>query len=105
MRGVWLSLAFIIGGSFMVGVTLTRLVAQEKDPSYPQTRQWQIGSLYSNGTYATGAVVVFDTAGVCLYVVTSRIDGVSPFKGGSEGQIHTIAAVPKTQLPKGAGCQ
>lgn len=56
---------------------------QERDSAYPQTRMWNI---------ADTSVYVVDTAGVCLYIWNSYE------KGG-------IAAVPKTQLPKGAGCQ
>jgi hypothetical protein len=41
------------------------------------------------------SVAVIDTEGVCLYIVrTFSSDGGAG-----------IAAVPKTQLPKGTGCQ
>lgn len=63
---------------------LDRVFAQERDPAYHQTRSWTIGN--SN-------VYVIDTAGVCLYVYS----GMGPRSG--------IAAVPKTQLPAGTGCQ
>lgn len=39
-------------------------------------------------------VKVIDTSGVCLYVVLGSYDGAP-----------AIAAVPKTQLPQGTGCQ
>jgi hypothetical protein len=62
--------------------------SQEKDPSYPPTRTWEISEMQSQ------RVSVVDTAGVCLYVAWNTWD-------------HSVAmaAVPKTQLPKGAGCQ
>jgi Na+/H+ antiporter NhaC len=51
------------------------------------TQQWQINI---NGW---NTITVVDTSGVCLYYVT-----------GGDGN-RAIAAVPKTQLPQGTGCQ
>lgn len=65
-------------------VTTLVLTAQEKDVSYPETRRWWIGRISINDAY----VEVIDTAGVCLYVVETG-----------------IAAVPKTQIAPGKGCQ
>lgn len=66
-------------------------IAQEKPPR--ETRQWVLSRIGDHiDTYQR--VVAIDTDGVCLYVVTN------------EFSVETaIAAVPKTQLPKGAGCQ
>lgn len=80
-----------------VWVLLTRgskpIDAQEKDPSYPRTHIWSM--------HPVANVTVIDTAGVCLYIVPQSLGGL--YGGG--GSINTIAAVAKTQLPKGAGCQ
>lgn len=54
-------------------------------PSSRATRQWVME--YDGGGFHSYIGVV-DTTGVCLYVT-----------------FHGIAAVPKTQLPQGAGCQ
>jgi hypothetical protein len=74
---------------FIVAAVLTALVlhAQENDPSYPATRTWKI--ILPPGFYD---VQVVETAGVCLYI-------------GRTGEGSSIAAVPKTQLPPGKGCQ
>ena len=69
--------AVIAGGSAWL---LIKVDAQEKDPSYPRTRVWRIAE--------TNNLYIVETAGVCIYWSP---DG--------------LAAVPKTQLPKGAGCQ
>jgi hypothetical protein len=53
------------------------------------TQQWTLPNV--TGWY-NAEVHVYDTAGVCLYVL------VGDARGG-------IAAVPKTQLPQGTGCQ
>lgn len=49
-----------------------------------QTRVWKIAE--------TNTVWIIETEGVCLYVIR-------------DGGIAGIAAVPKTQLPPGVGCQ
>jgi hypothetical protein len=64
--------------------------AQEKDPSYP--RSWR---MKSGPSFLDLDVDIIETAGVCLYLVKS---------GGVYGG-YTIAAVAKTQLPRGVGCQ
>lgn len=66
-------------------VAIKLSAAQEKDSSYPPTRTWHMAL---GSGWDTPSIEVVETAGVCLYL--SR-----------EG----IAAVPRTQLPKGAGCQ
>jgi hypothetical protein len=76
--------------------------AQEHDAAYPQTRTWLAAdfktwdSIY--GDTRKTQVFVIDTAGVCLYVLQADAPQWDGVRGG-------IAAVPKTQLPKGAGCQ
>ena len=81
-----------IGGLMILTALIATSSAQEKPVR--ETRTWQVVTLPSMGWGTAGEVRVdvIDTEGVCLYV--SRY-------GGKSG----IAAVPKTQLPKGAGCQ
>lgn len=72
--------------------------AQEKPVR--ETRQWHVAMLPFAGTgagagYTAVRVDVIDTEGVCLYVGRTYAATKAP----------TITAVPKTQLPKGAGCQ
>ncbi len=77
-----------------------RTSAQEHDPSYPQTRTW-ILSVFNRqlgGGEWKHTVRVVDTAGVCLYI----LDSDAPSWESTRSQ---MVAVPKTQLPKGAGCQ
>lgn len=81
--------------AFVVSALITdRVMArQEHDQSYPQTRAWQVAHLERQEWSENGTRIdVVDTAGVCLYIAR-WVKGVE------------ITAVPKTQLPKGAGCQ
>lgn len=95
---------FMVGALGTLGLTLclwswSAVSAQER--SGPQTVVWQAVeipvSYATDGRSVPGTIVnVVDTAGVCLYI--SR-----PISNDWNGP--TIAAVPKTQLPKGTGCQ
>lgn len=67
-------------------IAILNLHAQERDASYPKTRSWR----------AVGNILVVDMAGVCLYRVEETF--------GTNG-FAAIAAVPKTALPPGTGCQ
>lgn len=62
------------------------------------TRSWRAYELPRGKAGAGADVDVVDTEGVCLYVVRGEQGeyGVTPV---------AIAAVSKTQLPAGAGCQ
>jgi hypothetical protein len=87
--GVFAGLLFLAVLFALMGAVISSTAgAQEKDPSYP--RSWRM---------ATGVGVpdvdIIETAGVCLYLVRS---------GGHYGG-NAIAAVAKTQLPRGVGCQ
>jgi hypothetical protein len=57
-----------------------------------ETRMWKIADNVNGAR-----VAVIDTEGVCLYVVTGEVY--------AQGTVPAVAAVPKTQLPKGTGCQ
>lgn len=95
----------MIAGLLAIGWTV-RAIAQEA-PARP-LRVWQMGwvPLARQGEQMQQLRVdVFDTEGVCLYVVTGQ-----GYDSGIQGalamsQAAAIAAVPKTQLPKGTGCQ
>lgn len=73
--------------------------AQEKDPAYPATRSWVLGTYdrLVNPDYKN-RIVVIDTAGVCLYLMEAAASNWA----GVQSQ---LVAVPKTQLLKGTGCQ
>ena len=92
LKGVGLGLAFqalVVATLVIVNVYVK---AQEKPVR--ETRQWEVATLpIVDWKYGPVRVDVIDTEGVCLYV--TRLAGKS----------SAIAAVPKTQLPKGAGCQ
>ena len=72
-------------GLLAAGVVYTQ--AQEAVEGRP-TKAWKLGV----PGWVHTEIIVIDIAGVCIY----KYDGYN--KGG-------IAAVPKTQLPSGAGCQ
>lgn len=68
-----------------------RIVVHGQERPARQTRQWQAATIAYD--WMTARVDVVDMEGVCLYVVIRAGENVA------------IAAVPKTQLPHGAGCQ
>jgi hypothetical protein len=82
--------ALCLIAAFAAAIVITLHAAQEKDPSYP--RSWR---MKSGPSFLDLDVDIIETAGVCLYLVKS---------GGVYGG-YTIAAVAKTQLPRGVGCQ
>jgi hypothetical protein len=93
--------ALCLIAAFAGAVVITVHAAQEKDASYPPTRSWVLGSFERWPGSVSGFVNqirVVDTAGVCLYILESE-------QGSFEHQRTQLVAVPKTQLPKGAGCQ
>lgn len=61
---------------------------------------WWMGSAV---TYKNGGtfheIWVHDYSGVCIYVSVTFISGYA------SGPMTSIAAVPKTQLPSGIGCE
>lgn len=59
-----------------------------------QITQWQLGRLKTDNS--GGRIDVMDLEGVCLYITTPVIGG---------GASYGIAAIAKSQLPKGVGCQ
>ncbi len=85
----WLFGAMLVLAGFVAATWITGH-AQER-PDRP-TRQWRAATIdYTWGGQAQ--VDIVDTEGVCLYVIARA------------GQGGAIAAVPKTQLPPGTGCQ
>lgn len=76
---------------FCIGLKLAPLLAQERMPNYRPTRSWTITAV--DGTRLS----VVETAGVCIYI--------SMHFQASYADTVAMAAVPKTQLPMGAGCQ
>lgn len=78
---IWLEMLALIVAAVIGGLSY-QAAAQERDASYPPTRVWAIGR-----------IDIVDTAGVCLYVIDKFADEAA------------IAAVPKTALPPGTGCQ
>jgi hypothetical protein len=70
------------------------LDALQEKPDRP-TRTWRAADVPLVDWRAAAVLVdVVDTAGVCVYVA----------RGDGHGEV-AIAAVPKTQLPAGTGCQ
>lgn len=90
--------------------------AEKPDSGYP-TRQWLLGYLPGVDNRLTDdpdkrfRVDVIDTRGACLYIVTGyhRIDTSATFTtqsaSSSVGLSTAIGVMPKSQLPKGVGCQ
>src|SRR3954464_1378024 len=91
-----LPLACIVCIGFALGwVVQGRLTGQERDPSYPQTKQWGIPLRQTDRDRSWNhRVQVIETAGVCLYVVLNDNDFHSAVWG-----------LPKKDLPAGVGCQ
>lgn len=95
-RNLWtvhLCVACALAGWLLV----MALHAQEKPVR--ETRTWQLGTLPHKTTGFTEGpnqpvadIYVFDTEGVCVYIART-------------GTAVALGAVPKTQLPTGAGCQ
>lgn len=110
--GVMTALCVVVALGAVAG-----FAAQEHDPSKPPTRQWQLGWIPDNRGHETELrVTVISTSGVCLYVVSGRefyADEKDYGMGDSSrlaitsalGRTAAVAAVPKTQLPPGVGCQ
>lgn len=85
MKSWLVMIALVALGGALTG-WLTHVSGQKAERG---TQQWDIAT-------DSGPVRVIDTAGVCLYVLQRQY---------GEGSYAAIAAVPKTQLPNGAGCQ
>lgn len=88
VRLPWLGL-FGLSLLLIAGVDLFRVLASAKVER--GTQSWRIDVPYS--PFGSVAVTVVDTTGVCLYLVD-----------GSHG-MSGIAAIPKSTLPQGVGCQ
>jgi len=96
-------LVFLATIAATVAILSVWLTAQEK-PVRPM-RQWELGELpretepvdWGQQGVPKVRVDVFDTEGVCLYVTRAYLST-------RDWQVNTVA-VPKTQLPKGTGCQ
>ena len=71
-----------------MGIVLWAQPVEVEWREYPKTRVWTITAERPYDIDMT--VQVIDTAGVCLYITYDQ---------------GAIAAVPKTQLPVGRGCQ
>lgn len=107
---MWKFVCWGLGMVFAVLAVVSAVKAQEQ-PQKPH-KQWQLGwvPLGENDAHEYDAkVTVIDTEGVCLYVVTGHREklhvNVSHADTIALGVTTAITAVPKTQLPKGAGCQ
>jgi hypothetical protein len=66
----------------------------QESPAH-QTRVWQVAAVKNPADWWATDVYAVDTEGVCLYVARTQ---------SATGQ-PVLAAVPKTQLPQGVGCQ
>ncbi len=72
--------------SLVINLGIAVVTAQKAERG---TQQWTIH--VDTSTFETSSEIhVIDTTGVCLYYVVATV---------------AITAVPKTQLPQGAGCQ
>lgn len=93
---------FGLGAGIWLHAAAAPAHAQEKPER--ETRQWHVSMIPfaggenggGPGGYRAVRVDVIDTEGVCLYVARTFV---------GDGKAPAITAVPKTQLPKGAGCQ
>ena len=75
MTRFWIGIAFVIGSSFMVGLSASQAV-----------KRWRVSNVGSR------ALDVVETSSMCIYVI----------HGGYSGG---IAVYPKHLLPEGVGCQ
>jgi len=83
--------------AFLGGLAVAAIATRQEQPAH-QTRTWRAFELPSGHAGYEADVDVIDTEGVCLYTIRGR--------WGSAGLTPVaIAAVPKTQLPPGTGCQ
>lgn len=93
-------------GAAIVSAAMTS--AKQEAPVRPH-RSWQLGwvPLSEGGHEWDARITVIDTEGACLYVVTSARGAQAGFSNPTVAISDSVAitAVPKTQLPKGAGCQ
>jgi hypothetical protein len=64
----------------------------ERTVPYHTTQYWRLMNI-NYGDFTAAAIDVIDTAGVCIYVAARS------------GSSIAITAIPKSQLPRGAGCQ
>ena len=87
----WKAVLFALGAA-IVSAAVTS-AKQEHDPSYPMTRTWAVMRVGSSDWFSTAQLDVVETAGVCVYILRGT------------GNTVSMQTVPKTQLPKGAGCQ
>jgi hypothetical protein len=88
-----LSIGVLLGLVFLALTAKAQRLERER-PAHVTTH-WTVHEL--RGGYQESQVDVIDTAGVCLYVVRS--------KAFTRPTSPAIAAVPKSQLPPGTGCQ
>lgn len=69
-------------------------VAEATDTVKPTT-SWEIASFPTDGMYRPVRVIAIETSGVCIYLT----------RNWSTDGGNALAAVPKTQLRPGQGCQ
>jgi hypothetical protein len=85
----------------LIGVLILAAAAKGRQLERAQpahvTKQWAVSVLPRYDGLRWTQVDVIDTAGVCLYVARSE--------AFSQALSPAIAAVPKSQLPAGTGCQ
>lgn len=87
---LWQAILFGLSTSIVSSAFTTMLHSQER--SARPTRHWEAAG-FSYNDWTSARVDVVDMEGVCLYVVARSGDPIA------------VTAVPKTQLPKGTGCQ
>lgn len=79
-------------GGLLIGNGLGLASAQKAERG---TQQWLMMNLPPVG-FGPDRLDVVDTSGACIYVMRG---------GQSSGPTVAVSAIPKTQLPQGAGCQ
>ena len=86
------------GVALLLGCAMLGVAAARQEKPARETRTWRAFELPSGRAGFRADVDVIDTEGVCLYVLRGESGrmGVTPV---------ALAAVPKTQLPPGTGCQ
>lgn len=87
--------AMILGACIAHFVT----ASAQKAEAEPKSRVWMSSAIEYKGGGTFMEVRVFDYPGVCLYVATTDLNGYT------HGPIPAMAAISKTQLEKGVGCQ
>ena len=101
LRDICIIAALVCGAFSMIGYRIhaSRLVEahQNAEDDGAKLRWWLIAGMSPNRQFHDG-VSVYDLAGVCLYLAADHAHY-------NADRAIAMVAVPKTQLPVGAGCQ